>query len=151
MIELLSTLRKLLKGEIKIDLDSGVMAYRGRRVVVIPADVIYKVLKELDAVLAEGSLVVLERLGYAMGAATMEAMGWRGFNDVVKELPQLAKVGGFGRVKIAEDVIEMEELPVPADPEVARYLSGFLRALCMEPVDIELKGDGVRAKVMKRC
>ncbi|AFA39952.1 hypothetical protein Pogu_1925 [Pyrobaculum oguniense TE7] len=151
MIELLSALKKLLRGEIKIDLDSGVMAYKGRRVVAIPADVIYKVLKELDAVLAEGSLVVLEKLGYAMGAATTETMGWSNFDDVAKELPQLAKVGGFGRVKLAEDIIEMEELPVPADPAVARYLSGFLRALCMEPVEMELEGDRIRAKIVKQC
>ncbi len=155
MMEFFTALRKLLKGEVRLDLDSGVMEYRGGRIVAAPASSLLALVSELRNLVGDSAVILVERLGYALGKSTRESMGWNTPKEALEGLREVAKFGGYGIVEIHGDVVEMKNAPVSnfiEDPVlqeyVARYLNGFFRGLCIEPLNVEfrVKEKSIRVK-----
>jgi len=151
MFDLLSMVRELLKGEFSLDVDKGEARFRGRRIVGMPAEALNGIMDVLYNLLGDGAFVILEKIGETMGKAMRETMGWSSGDEVLKNLPEAAKLAGFGVVKVSGDQLTLENLPVPVDPAIMRYLKGLLRGFCLEPLEISAKGERVTAKVKVVC
>jgi len=151
MFDLLSMVRKLLKGEFSLDVNRGEARFRGRRIVGMPAEALSRMVDEFYNLLGDGAFVILEKLGETMGKAMRETMGWSSGDEVLKNLPEAAKLAGFGVVKVSGDQLTLENLPVPVDPAIMRHLEGLLRGLCLEPLEISAEEGRVTAKVKVVC
>jgi len=151
MLDLFSMVKRLLRGEFSFDLGRGELVFKGRRIVALPADSIEPLVEGLYELLGDGALVVMEKLGEAMGKSTREAMGWSSGDEVLKSLPDVAKLAGYGVVKVSGDQLVFENLPVRVTPAVLRYLSGFFSGLCIELLDVSAEETRLAAKVRVVC
>jgi len=93
----------------------------------------------------------MEKLGEAMGKSTREAMGWSSGDEVLKSLPDVAKLAGYGVVKVSGDQLVFENLPVRVTPAVLRYLHGFFSGLCIQLFDVSAEETRLTAKVRGVC
>ncbi|MFN3803497.1 MAG: hypothetical protein ACK4SY_00365 [Pyrobaculum sp.] len=152
MIQLLSLLKKLLKGDIHIDVDEGVFTYKGVRVVTIPVPAVVLTALEVANMFGDAGPILLERLGEGVGASIKETMGWASGEETLKEFPNIARAGGFGKVWVKENHLVMENLPVSLEDNVLlAYMRGFLRGLCIELEDVQTSGNILRAKFKTVC
>jgi len=151
MLDLFSMVKRLLRGEFSFDLGRGELVFKGRRIVAMPADSVEPLVEGLYEILGDGALVVMEKLGEAMGKSTRETMGWSSGDEVLKSLPDVAKLAGFGIVKVSGDQLVFENLPVRITPAVLRYLGGFFRGLCIELLDVSAEETRLAAKVRVVC
>lgn len=152
MIQLLSLLKKLLKGDIHIDVDEGVFTYRGVRVITMPAPAVVLPVLEVANMFGDAGPILLERLGEGVGASMKKTMGWNSGDEVLKELPNVAKAGGFGKMWTRENYLVIENLPMSLeDNALLAYMRGFLRGLCLELEDIQASGNTLRARFKAIC
>lgn len=151
MFDILKLLKQLLKGDVKFDLDSGTISYRNSRIVAIPALIFYHLFNELEKYLGDASLIIMEQLGEAAGRATREVAQWASAEQVLKELGQFAKVGGFGIVEVKGDEL-FKNLPIePSDPVLLRYIVGYLRGLCLEVKELGTEDGALYVKIKPVC
>lgn len=152
MMQLLSLLKQLLKGELEIDLENGSFTYKGVRVVALPVVAVANSLKEVASLFGEASPILFERIGEGVGAAVKTSMGWKTGEEVLKEFSNIAKAGGFGRVHFKDGVLYMENLPLSIEePALAAYMRGFLRGLCIELTELKISGNSLKGGVKAIC
>ncbi|MEM4674481.1 MAG: hypothetical protein QXK67_07515 [Pyrobaculum sp.] len=152
MIQLFTLLKQLLKGDLEIDVEKGSFAYKGVRIVALPVTAVVIALHEVAALFGEAAPILLERIGEGVGSAVMHSMGWRDGSDTIKELPNLAKAGGFGRVVFKDGVLQIDNLPLSLEDEaLMAYMRGFMRGLCIELYDVERSGNSIKAKFKIIC
>jgi len=151
MVDLFSTVKRLLEGVSSFDLGRGELVFKGRRIVALPADSVEPLVEGLYEILGDGALVVMEKSGEAMGKSTREVTGWSSGDEVLKSLPDAAKLAGFGVVKVSGDQLVFENLPVRVTPAVLRHLGGFFGGLCIELLDVSAEETRLAAKVGVVC
>lgn len=101
--------------------------YEGQRVFVIPASAADSIMRELEKYLGDAAPIIMERLGAALGESTRATMGWKTGEDALRELPEVAKLGGFSRATVKEGRITMENLPIKIKRGVAEIHSRLPR------------------------
>lgn len=152
MMQLLTLLRQVLKGELEVDIENGSFSYRGVRVVAVPAVAVANSLREVASLFGDAAPIFFERVGEGVGAAVKSSMGWRDGAEALRELPNMAKAGGFGKVAVKGGVLYMENLPVSLQDEaLLAYIRGFLRGMCIELVDAEIEENSLKAGVKTIC
>ncbi|MEZ0318444.1 MAG: hypothetical protein ABWK05_00400 [Pyrobaculum sp.] len=151
MFDMFGMLKRVLKGEVAFNLERGEMMYGGNRIVAVPANLWDVVIEELEHYFGEASVVVFEKLGEAVAKSMRQSMGWKTAEEVLKEFPVVAKMGGFGVVKVSGDVIYLENLPVVLKEGYARHIAGFMRGLCLEPVDMKFEGRSLSVRYKTTC
>ncbi|ACB39067.1 hypothetical protein Tneu_0109 [Pyrobaculum neutrophilum V24Sta] len=149
-MDLLGALGKLLRGDLKLKPEEGVLEYRGQRLVALPASAIDAAVKEMEKYFGEAAVIVMERMGAAVGAAVRNALGWKTGEEALRELPQMAPLAGLGKIRVQGDRLEMENMPEDVDPAVLRYIAGFLEGLCIHVEEIGGGGHRAEAKVAPR-
>lgn len=150
-MEFFTALKSLLKGEISLSIEKGEIKYRGRRIVAVPADLVPTLLKELDKLFGEASTVVLESIGNVIARSMREVLEWKTGRDAIENLPEIAKLAGYGVVKRSGETLYFQNLPVAVDKKIEANLRGFLQGLCLEPIEIKYEGNNLEVKVRITC
>ncbi|RFA95560.1 hypothetical protein [Pyrobaculum aerophilum] len=150
-MEYFAALKSLLKGDISFSVDKGELKYRGRRVVAVPADLIPLLLGELEKLFGEASSVVLESIGHAIAAAMREVLGWKTGEDALNNLPDVAKLAGYGIVKRKDNTLYFQNLPIVLNQKIISNVHGFLKGLCLEPIEIKYELNNLEVKVKTIC
>ncbi len=152
MMQLFSLLKQVLKGDVHIDVNEGIMTHRGVRVVAVPVPAVVLTLLEIANLFGEASVIFFERVGEGVGSSLKETMGWRDGGEALREIPNIMKVGGFGKMSIREDWVHMENLPTSLeDSALLAYLRGFFRGMCIELEDAQASGNSLRARFKQIC
>jgi hypothetical protein len=155
MMELFGALKKILKGELKIDMDRGVIEYRGRRIIAIPADTAEAFVTALRRYVGDAAALVFAIEGEATGRVIREMFEWKSGTEALRGLREMAKLGGFGIISTAggesPPCIEMTNLPIRVSQDAADiyrlHIEGFLMGLCLEPMSVAVEGAAIKACV----
>ena len=150
MIDFLKVVREFLKGEVEFKLGEGLIEYRGHRIIAMPGAMLSRMIEELEKLVGDAASIIMESLGEAAGKATRDVMTWKNGNDTLREFPQLAKVAGFGLIKVHGDEMLIKNSPVEMSPQMLRYISGYLRGICIDVLDISMEEDLIKAKIKIR-
>jgi len=139
LVSLVGALRKVVKGDIKIDTERGLFTLSGERLIVIPSSSLIYLWRELYALIGEGTNVVFEGLGRSAALSVKKVLGLDEGDPriILRRIADACRVAGFGQMSFTVDgdsymvMIKYPPLPKSNDPQfyeaVARLIGGSIQ------------------------
>ena len=148
IIELIRLAKDLLKGDVSIRIDSGEIAFRDARFVLIDAELVRELWGIYYNYFGSATAVLFESLGEATGRVLRRRIGLERFSnvkDALEYLKDAVRLGGYGvmkyRVKDQAVEIVVENLPIDLSfsDEFRNAIFAFTRAMIASLLNVEVK------------
>ncbi|MFP3238517.1 MAG: hypothetical protein RXQ00_04860, partial [Caldivirga sp.] len=143
----------LLKGDVSIKIDSGEIAFRGARFVLIDAELVRELWSIYYNYFGSATAVLFESLGEATGRVLRRRIGLERFSnvkDALEYLKDVIRLGGYGvmkyRVKDQSLEIVVENLPIDLSfsDEFRNAILAFTRAMVSSLLNVEVKNASIK-------
>jgi len=154
IIDLIRLTTDLLKGDVSIKIDSGEIAFRDARFVIIDAELVRELWGIYYNYFGSATTVLFESLGEATGRVLRRRIGLERFSDVkdvLEYLKDAMRLGGYGimkyRVKGQASELIVENLPIDLgfSDEFRNAILAFTRAMISSLLNTEVKTYRLRA------
>jgi hypothetical protein len=146
IIELIRLAKDLLKGDVSIKIDSGEIAFRGARFVLIDAELVRELWGIYYNYFGSASAVLFESLGEATGRVLRRRIGLERLSnvkDALEYLKDVMRLGGYGimkyRVKGQALELIVENLPIDLGFSDDFRILAFTRAMISSLLNTEVK------------
>ncbi|MFP3237219.1 MAG: hypothetical protein RXO76_07120 [Vulcanisaeta sp.] len=148
IIELIRLAKDLLKGDVSIKIDSGEIAFRDARFVLIDTGLVRELWSVYYNYFGPVTVVLFEDLGEAMGRVLRRRIGLERFSnikDALEYLKDVMRLGGYGvmkyRVKDQAVEIVVENLPIDLSfsDEFRNAIFAFTKTMIASLLNAEVK------------